>query len=113
VAQDTIAGLFNASAGAAALIGVFCSFVSFTWAFAGIQYVANASFNNLGKAHWSTVFNWAKATVGTIPFVYAGAAWAGAPGVLIGMGVGSIVFGIATGTTGYRLLARLDRDAPA
>jgi putative MATE family efflux protein len=111
VLRDAIAALFNASPGAAALIGLFCTFVAFTWAFAGAQYVANASFNNLGKPHWSTLFNWGKATIGTIPFVHFGALWAGAEGALLGMGVGSVVFGIAAGFTGYSLLNRMATPA--
>ncbi len=109
--QDLISAVFNASPGAALLVGIFCTWVAITWAFAGAQYVANASFNNLGKPHWSTLSNWAKATLGTVPFVYYGALWHGAAGALIGMGLGSLVFGVIAGVLGYVHLARLARKA--
>ena len=38
------------------------------------QFVANAAFNNLGRAKLSTWFNWGKATLGTIPFATCGRA---------------------------------------
>ncbi|MGI9412551.1 MAG: MATE family efflux transporter [Hyphomicrobiales bacterium] len=114
--KGVIVGLFNASDGAAALIYLFCTWIAISWAFNGAQFVANAAFNNLGKPHWSTLFNWAKATLGTIPFVAAGAAWGGASGALLGMAAGSILFGIAAAATGYALmtrLARVEQAAPA
>ena len=62
--------------------------------FNGAQFVANTSFNNLGKPLYSTALNLGKATLGTLPFVYLGSSWFGALGVLYGQALGSIVFGI-------------------
>ena len=101
--------VFNASPEAAVLVALFCTWIAISWAFAGAQFVANAAFNNLGKPHWSTIANWAKATLGTVPFVYFGAAWGGAEGALWGMGLGSVLFGIAAAATGYVLLSRMAR----
>ena len=50
--------------------------------------------NNLGKPLYSTALNLGKATIGTLPFVYVGAQWYGALGVLYGQAVGTIVFGL-------------------
>ena len=61
LARAPIAAAFNASAEATVLIAFFCTWIGPTWLFAGFQYVANASFNNLGKPHYSTAFNWATA----------------------------------------------------
>ena len=60
----------------------------------GRLFVANAAFNNLGFPTWSTVFNWGRATVGTVPFVWIGATQFGADGVIAGQALGAVVFGI-------------------
>ena len=62
--------------------------------FNGVLFVANASFNNLNRPLWSTLLNWSKNTLGTAPFVIAGASIAGAPGVLIGQAVGGVLFAV-------------------
>ncbi len=105
--QDAIIAAFNASSEAAALVALFCTWIALSWAFAGAQFVSNAAFNNLGKPHWSTLANWGKATLGTVPFVHYGAQWGGAEGVLWGMAAGSVLFGIASAGTGYLLMTRL------
>ena len=106
-AQDLIIAMFNTSERAAVLVSLFCTWIAFSWAFAAAQFVANAAFNNLGKAHWSTIANWAKATLGTVPFIHYGALWGGAEGALWGMAVGSVVFGVAAAVAGYMLLRSL------
>ncbi len=105
--SDQIALVFNAGAQASELIAVFCVVISFTFMFNGAQYVANAAFNNLGRAHYSTLFNWAKSTLGTVPFVIAGSALYGAPGILLGQAAGSVLFGLAAAGFGYWFITRL------
>lgn len=58
------------------------------------MFVANTSFNNLGKPLYSTALNLGKATLGTLPFVYLGSQWYGALGVLYGQALGNVLFGI-------------------
>ncbi len=114
VFQDSIIALFNVGAQAAALVALFCTWIALSWTFAAGQFVANAAFNNLGKAHWSTIANWGKATLGTVPFIHLGALWGGAEGALWGMAAGSVVFGIASAVAGYMLLRSLSpTPAPA
>ncbi len=91
---EQIADAFHADQEAAELIKVFCYWVAVTFAFSGITFVGNAAFNNLGKPNLSTLINWGKATIGTIPFVYFGALLFQAPGILIGQAIGNILFGI-------------------
>ncbi|GEA60627.1 MATE family efflux transporter [Vibrio comitans] len=92
--QSQIVTSFNLTGDADLLVRTFCTFVAITFVFNGAQFVANTSFNNLGKPLYSTALNIGKATVGTIPFVYIGSAWFGALGVLYGQAVGCIVFGL-------------------
>ena len=91
-----VPALFSLSGEAASLVIFFCTWIVFTFFFNGLQFVGNATFNNLGFPKYSTLLNFGKATLGTIPFVYLGAYFAGAQGVLAGQAIGSIVFGVLT-----------------
>ena len=69
--------MFNAPPLTSDLVQFFCQISGFIWFFIGLVFVANASFNNLGFPLLSTFFNWGRATLGMIPFAYAGAEWPG------------------------------------
>ncbi|WP_261815643.1 MATE family efflux transporter [Vibrio gallicus] len=92
--QSHIVSGFNLVGDADLIVRVFCTYIAITFVFNGAQFVANTSFNNLGKPLYSTALNVGKATIGTIPFVYFGAQWFGAVGVLYGQALGCVVFGI-------------------
>lgn len=94
LAAEGIVWIFKADPDAAEVIRIFCYAVSFTYIFAGATFVGNASFNNLERANFSTLINFGKATVGTIPFVYFGGQWYGAQGILLGQAAGTVLFGI-------------------
>jgi len=102
-----IPAVFEAKGEAAALVTFYCTWLAVTWSFTGAQFVSQAAFNNLGRPRWSTAFNWGRSTIGTIPFVHAGAALAGAHGVLVGSAIGSLAFGLAATLTAYRLVHRI------
>ena len=89
----------------------FCWISGPMWFFVGLLFTANAAFNNLGFPFYSTAFNWGRATLGTIPFAWAGAQYYGYKGALAGMMVGSIVFGITSAILAYRTIATLERRA--
>jgi putative MATE family efflux protein len=101
--------LFRAEGRTIEIVTFFCTFVAISWAFAGAQFVANAAFNNLGHPNHSTAFNWAKATVGTIPFALLGAQWAGPEGVMAGTALGSVIFGVASMLWAFRIVGKIDR----
>lgn len=112
LAQDFIIAVFQATGEAAELISLFCAFVAGSFLFNGALFVSNAAFNNLGYPRYSTVLNWGKASVGTVPFVWVGGWLGGAPGVLIGQGVGAVVFGILAALVCYRVVIGMERDPP-
>ncbi len=112
VFRHQIAEGFNAAGRSVDIVVFFCTYIGITWAFAGAQFVSQAAFNNLGRPNLSTWFNWGKATIGTIPFAYAGAHYAGPEGVLVGTGLGSVIFGVASVVTAYRI-ARKAGEAKA
>ena len=104
--QDAVVALFSASGDAARLLHLFCSWTVASFLFTGALFVANTAFNNLGAPLLSTLFNWARATLGTIPFVLVGIHY-GAPGVLIGQSLGGVLFGILAVITAFMLTRRL------
>ena len=94
IGSDLIADLFRAKQQAHALIVYFCVFVVGSFLFNGALFVANATFNNLGYAFYSTALNWGRSTLGVIPFVWLGAHWYGAKGAMAGYGLGVVFFGV-------------------
>ncbi|EGM69529.1 MATE family efflux transporter [Shewanella sp. HN-41] len=109
--KSQLVSLFDMKGDSAALIEFFCRYIAVFFSFSGILFVANASFNNLGKAKYSTLFNVGKATLGTVPFVYLGGQWGGVYGVLIGQVFGSILFGVLGVWMAYRLVDKVAAQA--
>jgi len=111
IVRHPLAALFNASGLTADLVVFFCLISGPLWFFNGLLFVANASFNNLGFPLLSTLFNWGRATLGTIPLAYLGARFAGPEGAVAAIGAGSFVFGIAALATAFWTIGRLRRRA--
>jgi putative MATE family efflux protein len=94
LARGPIADAFQAEGLTRDLVFLFCGPLALLWFFNGVLFVANAVCNNLGRPFWSTVVNWGRHTVGTIPLaLWLGQSW-GAEGVLIGQALGGVVFGL-------------------
>jgi Na+-driven multidrug efflux pump len=106
--QGQIAGVFGASQGAADLIAFFSTYTAVLFVFLGAQFIANAAFNNLGRPLWSTMTNWGRVTIGTVPLVWLGAHWLGPEGVLLGQALGGGVFGTGSFLLAWRLCSDID-----
>ena len=102
-----VADLFKVTAQAHGLIVFFCVFVAGSFLFTGALFVANAAFNNLGYALYSTALNWGRSTLGVVPFVWLGQHWYGAQGAIAGYGLGVVLFGVFGCLLCFRVLARL------
>jgi putative MATE family efflux protein len=90
-----IADAFRAEGLTRELVFLFCGPLALLWFFNGMVFVGNAVCNNLGRPFWSTVVNWGRHTVGTIPLaLWMGQYW-GAQGVLVGQALGGVIFGFA------------------
>jgi putative MATE family efflux protein len=113
IASGWIADAFGAAGEARDLIVFFCVFVAGSFMFNGALFVANAAFNNLGFAFYSTALNWARATLGVVPFIWLGAQWFGARGVMAGYGLGVVVFGLAGALLCRKVLKRIEHEASA
>ncbi|WP_235911893.1 MATE family efflux transporter [Mesorhizobium xinjiangense] len=107
-----IAALFAAEADAQDLVIFFCLFAAGSFLFNGALFVANAAFNNLGFATYATVFNWGRATLGIIPFVWIGARFYGAEGVIAGWALGAVFFGLAAAVTSARVIGKIASMPP-
>lgn len=92
-AQDWLISVFNATEGSAELIRFFATFVSFSFFFQSLLFIAIAVFNNLGKPLNSTLLNFGRATLGTWPLITVFSVFMGAEGVLFGQAIGSVIFG--------------------
>ncbi|WP_434341492.1 MATE family efflux transporter [Motilimonas cestriensis] len=107
--QELIIQTFGVGPEGASIVRLFCQVIAVSFIFSGGQFVANASFNNLGFASYSTMLNVGKSTLGTFPFVYFGAAWFGPSGVLYGQALGTMIFGIIAVIVAYRLVNRIEQ----
>lgn len=110
LAAEPLASLFNAEGQARDIVVFFCRIAAASFVFYGILFVANAAFNNLGYATYSTVFSWGRSTLGVIPFVWLGAQYYGALGVIAGWALGAVPFGIAAIIVAFRVVAKLARE---
>jgi putative MATE family efflux protein len=96
VLRGPIADAFKAEGLTRELVYLFCGPLALLWFFNGLVFVGNAVCNNLGRPFWSTLVNWGRHTLGTIPLaLWLGQSW-GAPGVLVGQALGGVVFGLAS-----------------
>ncbi len=111
-ARDLVAATFEAQGVALDLIYIFCGPLALLFFFNGVIFVANASFNNLGKPSYSTWVNWGRNTLGTWPLAIAGGAIYGAPGVLIGQAAGGIIFAGVAVMLAYRVMNAPQPVAP-
>ncbi|WP_045837165.1 MATE family efflux transporter [Hyphomicrobium sp. 99] len=104
-----LASLFRAGPETRDLIVFFCRWLSPLFVFLGTLFITSAVFNTLGRAHYSTLLNWGRATLGTMPFVLLGGHLYGAEGVLAGNMIGGVAFGLIAIMEGYRLIARVGK----
>jgi putative MATE family efflux protein len=87
MAQGLIIRAFSIQGDGVSVVRLFCDLTAGSFIFLGCLFVANAAFNNLGRSTLATLFNWGRATIGTIPLVAAGAAY-GPVGILLGQAIG-------------------------
>ena len=101
---------FGATGDAATLVLLFCRWLAPLFGFLGALFIANAVFNVLGTPHYATAFNWGRATLGTVPFVWLGAKIGGAGGVMAGQFLGGIVFSLLAVEVARRQIRQLGHD---
>ena len=111
-AAPSLAGAFGLSGATGTFFLFLCRYATLAWVFVAMLLVANTMFNTLGRAHVSTLFNWGRATLGTMPFVWLGARSGGAEIAMMGIAAAAMVFAVAALATAGRYTQRLGREAP-
>ncbi|WP_232622769.1 MATE family efflux transporter [Pseudorhodobacter sp. MZDSW-24AT] len=96
VLRGPIADLFHAEGLTRDLVYLFCGPLCLLFFFNGLLFISNAACNNLGRPFLSTALNWGRHTLGTVPFALWFSSLWGAQGVLIGQGLGGVIFGIVS-----------------
>ncbi|WP_420863892.1 MATE family efflux transporter [Algirhabdus cladophorae] len=109
--RGLIADLFLAEGITLELVYLFCGPLALMFFFNGVMFVANAAFNNLGHPFYSTIMNWGRQTLGTLPFILVGAEYLGAAGILIGQSVGGVVFAVVAFLLARRVISDGGREA--
>jgi Na+-driven multidrug efflux pump len=107
LAAPALIAAFDAQGASADYVAFYCRYGVSAWIFLGCLFVANTAFNNLGFPVLSMAFNWARATLGTIPFVTIGARYGGVQGGLMGFALGCAIFGLMAVATAYVATWRL------
>ncbi|WP_373282379.1 MATE family efflux transporter [Pseudovibrio denitrificans] len=108
--QEPLVEFFNAEGDSASLVFFFCTFAAAGFLFNAALFVTNAVFNNLGFPIYSMLFNWGRATLGTIPFTIAGAYFYQANGVLAGQAIGGVVFAFLAQYVCWRTIEKIRRE---
>jgi putative MATE family efflux protein len=101
-----LAELFHAEGVTRDILYLFCGPLSLSFFFNGLIFIANATCNNLGAAFQSTLVNWGRHTLGTLPFAWWGAQVWGPQGVLIGQSFGGVLFGLLAVFLALRVIRR-------
>jgi len=109
--HEVIAHAFNARGDAAEVIAFFCVWLSPGFGVLGLLFMSNAAFNNLGRPQYATIFNWGRATLGTMLPVSIASQYFGPYGVLAGQVLGGMSFGVIAATACYLYIASLERAA--
>lgn len=108
LARNQIADIFGTEGDARLVVTFFCLWIASSFLFNGMLFAANAAFNNLGYAFYSTMFNWGRSTLGVIPFVWVGSQYYGIEGALVGYGLGAVFFGVVSAIVCLRVIKKLE-----
>lgn len=106
--RNLFVDVFSAEGVARNLIILFCGPLSLAWIFNGVIFVGNAAYNNLGYPYYSTGINWLRNTVGIFPFVWLGARFWGAEGVLIGQMAGGAFVALVSYVLTMRVISKVE-----
>jgi hypothetical protein len=107
VSAPYLAAAFHLGGAAGVFFAFLCRYATLTWVLVGFILVANAMFNTLGRAYIATLFNWGRATLGTIPFVWLGATYGGAEFAMMGIAFAAALFAGGSIVVARRMLAGL------
>ena len=108
--KEVIINIYSATGDMALMINLFATIVAGSFLFNGLLFVTNAAFNNLGHPLWATGLNWARQTIGVLPFIWVGAYYGDLKGIAWGSAIGSIPFALLAIYLAFRLIKKLTPD---
>lgn len=100
---------FQLGVEATEVIRAFTLIAAGSYIFTGALYVANAAFNSLGRALYSTLFNWARDGLLVLPLATLLSGTFAAAGAIYGQALSGIIVGIAATIAGWVYVARLEK----
>ena len=109
ISQEFLILAFGLSGEGASVFRFFATYLVFTNGLSGFIFVSNAIFNNLGYPGVSTAANLLRDGVLMFPLTLLGALWLGAPGVLFGQQLATVVVAVAALAFAWVLTGRLEQ----
>ncbi len=94
ILSDFIAQSFRLDMEGAEILRAFTHVGAAAFTFTGMMFVANAAFNNLGRPIYSTILNWVREGLVSLPLAMWFAALYGAPGVIYSQAVVAFMIGV-------------------
>jgi len=104
---DFIISTFNIHDQGVIVFKTYTTYLVGLFSFAALLFIANATFNNLNKPHWSMLFNIARTFLGTVPLAYLFSEYYGLKGLMIGDVAGVVLFGCGAFFLALRLINHL------
>lgn len=92
LSRETIADIFHAEGLARDLILFYCGPFAITGFFNGMIFASSAAFSNLGHPRLAPRINWAKNTIGLLPFIMLGSMLFGIYGMAAGIMLNAALF---------------------
>ncbi|WP_447764245.1 MATE family efflux transporter [Pseudomonas reinekei] len=106
VSGPFIANYFHLTGMGREMFMTFSQFGVGLWIVFGLDFVAQSMFLTMERAWWVPVFGWIRGTLGTLPWVYAGAQGFAGSGAVIGMWTGNALVAIAAIVTASHVSRR-------
>lgn len=106
---DTVATAFHLTPQGAQVVHAFTHFGAGGFIFASALFVSNSAFNALGRPMRSTLSNWLRDGLITLPAALLLAGWFGASGVIYAQGAASLIAGCIAALWGWRFVVGLER----
>ncbi|MFK3815779.1 MATE family efflux transporter [Pseudomonas sp. NPDC089407] len=88
------------------LVEQLCRFGPGFWLLIGLDFVAISLFISRGQVWWVPGYAWLRATLGSVPFVWAGAQAFGASGVMLGLWCGNALVALISIATAVAINRR-------
>ncbi|WP_110667949.1 MATE family efflux transporter [Salinicola halophilus] len=106
LSSPLLATLFSLSAAGEALLVDLCRYGLGFWLLIGLDFIAVSVFVSLERSWWVTLFAWARATLGTLPWVWLGGKFFGASGIMLGMWFGNALVAMVSIATACEIARR-------